>query len=255
MGRIGAGIPSQRPGWILAALAGGAIVAAVILLVPRPRAIHAQERPSVPLFRYVAGDADGAQGRNGTPAATWSSALLWMPFRAQARRFLTDAPGGEIAAPQAPPVESAMLLAMRADAAASRGGIYAEIGRPLKLKADVPSVFSHAAPKSNGDAGSVRRGLQVEWGGGLAGRPLDVSPLLLADWPAVSKSVVLSARMRIGSDGRVSSVMLEMPSEDPALDAHAVRLLYRCALPPGAAAACEGTITLQPPLVPAAPAN
>ena len=59
----------------------------------------------------------------------------------------------------------------------------------------------------------------------------------------------------IGADGRVSRVMLEMPSDDPALNAHAVRLMYRCALPPEVSAECEGTITLQPPLVPASPGH
>ena len=95
----------------------------------------------------------------------------------------------------------------------------------------------------------------MEWGGGLAGRPLDVSPLLLADWPEVSKSIVMRASISIGADGRVSRVMLEMPSDDPALNAHAVRLMYRCALPPEVSAECEGTITLQPPLVPASPGH
>lgn len=254
MGRIGAGMVSTRPGWILAVLGSCALVAALFWLMPPPRAIHAQPRSLVPLFRYAGGGAN-AQGEQGPAQANWSQNLLWLPFRAQARRLLKNTPGSEIAPPQNPPAESAMLLSMPANSAAYRSGIGADIGRRLKRQADFPVVVSKARPGKDGDAGSVRRGLQVEWGGGLAGRPLDVSPLLLADWPEVSKSIVMRASISIGADGRVSRVMLEMPSDDPALNAHAVRLMYRCALPPEVSAECEGTITLQPPLVPASPGH
>lgn len=255
MGRIGGDKTIARSGWLVAALVSGVLVAALFWLMPGPPTIRPQAKPSVPLLRYLGSGLTNSDEGYETLAAVWSPSFISLPFRVQARRVLTNAPGGEISPPVDPPAESAMLLPMPANLAVNLSGISANMKNPVKVQFDLPNISPENRSDKHGDVGSVRRGLQVEWGGGLAGRPLDIAALCLADWPAVSKSVVLSARMSLDSEGHVAHVMLEMPSDDPELNAKAVRLLYQCVLPPEAATECEGTITIQLPLVPSTPAK